>query len=226
MKVAIVDYDGTLFSKDTIPFLLGLAKKKGVPALDYYRTLTGISYWLLKYKLTKKENFDKEQFHRDIAGSFLSIYRNMNQKEIENFFKETVKEAEKYFNQSLLKELRDLQEKGYKLILLSGGFQPYVELVAKKLDFDYVFATKLDYATRGFNLKKDLDFITGKRKKETIQENFPEEMKIDWAASYAYADSYFDSDVLEMTGNPVAVNPDEKLRKMADEKGWPIIEDS
>ncbi len=226
MKLAIVDYDGTLFTKETIPFLLGLAKKKSVPAKDYYKTLVKVYLCLIKYKLSKKKNFDKEKFHKDIAKSFLSIYKNMKQEEIEKFFKETVLEAEKYFNQKLVLELKGLKEKGYKLVLLSGGFLPYVELVAQKLDLDYVFATELEYLDKGFNLEKDLLFITGKTKKETILKKFPQEMQVDWQASYAYADSYFDSDVLEMTGNPHAVNPDERLRKYALEKNWPIIEES
>lgn len=226
MKVAIVDYDGTLFTKETIPFLLGMAKKKSVPAKDYYKALVKVYICLLKYKVSRRENYDKEKFHKEIATSFLSIYQGMTKEQIEEFFRETVIEAEKYFNQKLLAQLRELKEKDYKIILLSGGFLPYVEKVAQKLEFDYVFATELEYLEKGFNLKENLLFITGKRKKETIEKYFPKELQVDWQASYAFADSYFDSDVLELTGNPHAVNPDERLRKYALDKNWPIIEES
>ena len=68
-----------------------------------------------------------------------------------------------------------------------------------------------------------MKFITGKNKKETILKKFPKEANVDWAASYSYADSYFDSDVLELTGHPHAVNPDAKLNKLALDRGWAII---
>ena len=32
------------------------------------------------------------------------------------------------------------------------------------------------------------------------------------------------STMMEMVGNPVAVNPEKELRKVAEERGWPILE--
>lgn len=123
----------------------------------------------------------------------------------------------------MLSEIKRLKSEGYKLVLLSGGFYPYVSLVGKKLDFDYIFATELKYLDKGFDLENELKFITGENKKEIILKEFPKETNVDWEASYAYADNYFDSDVLELTGNPHAVNPDTRLTKHAKDKGWAII---
>jgi phosphoserine phosphatase len=47
---------------------------------------------------------------------------------------------------------------------------------------------------------------------------------IDFAASYAYADSYSDLGLFEMVGHPVAVYPDRKLRALAEARGWPIMD--
>ncbi|MSR16226.1 MAG: HAD family hydrolase [Methylococcaceae bacterium] len=41
--------------------------------------------------------------------------------------------------------------------------------------------------------------------------------------SYFYSDSHNDLPLLQLVDNPVAVNPDEKLRQFATEKGWDII---
>lgn len=41
--------------------------------------------------------------------------------------------------------------------------------------------------------------------------------------SYFYSDSINDKPLLERVSNPVAVDPDELLRKTAEENGWPII---
>ncbi len=223
LKLAIVDYDGTLFTKESIPFLMSLAKKKDIPKKDYYLALLKVYIVVIKYKSGIFKSFGKEKFHIEVAKAFLSIFNNMDKDEIEKFFIYAAKEAENFFNPLLIEKLKVLKSEGYHMVLLSGGFLPYVKLVGEKLNFDKIFATELEYGKKGFNLKNNLKFITGKNKKEKILSNFPEECNINWAASYSFADSYFDSDVLEITGHPHAVNPDSKLKELAIEKGWPII---
>jgi len=41
--------------------------------------------------------------------------------------------------------------------------------------------------------------------------------------SYAYSDSITDLPMLEIVGNPRAVNPDRALRKVAQQRGWPVL---
>jgi phosphoserine phosphatase len=47
---------------------------------------------------------------------------------------------------------------------------------------------------------------------------------IDLAESTAYSDSYSDVPFLEAVGHPVAANPDRKLRRIAAERGWPVVD--
>jgi alcohol-forming fatty acyl-CoA reductase len=46
----------------------------------------------------------------------------------------------------------------------------------------------------------------------------------DLGASYAYADSHSDLPLLAAVGNPVAVNPDVALYRVARARGWPVEE--
>ena len=46
----------------------------------------------------------------------------------------------------------------------------------------------------------------------------------DLAESTAYSDSYSDVPFLETVGHPVAANPDRKLRRIAAERGWPVVD--
>jgi hypothetical protein len=39
----------------------------------------------------------------------------------------------------------------------------------------------------------------------------------------AYSDSITDLPLLEAVGHPTAVNPDRALRRIAEERGWPIL---
>lgn len=51
-----------------------------------------------------------------------------------------------------------------------------------------------------------------------------QERGLDLARSYAYGDSVNDTPMLEAVGNPSAINPDTKLRRLARARGWPIQE--
>src|SRR5690554_4650936 len=110
LKLAIVDYDGTLFKEETIPFLIGLAKNKKIPRLDYYKALIKIYYVVIKYKSGLDKSFDKERFHHEAAKAFLTVFNNMRKAEIESFFQEASIEAEKLFNEKIINEIKRLRE--------------------------------------------------------------------------------------------------------------------
>ncbi|MGD8627079.1 MAG: haloacid dehalogenase-like hydrolase, partial [Anaerolineae bacterium] len=53
-------------------------------------------------------------------------------------------------------------------------------------------------------------------------ERFAREHAVDLSASYFYTDSISDLPLLERVGQPVAVNPDPRLRRLARARGWQI----
>ena len=63
--------------------------------------------------------------------------------------------------------------------------------------------------------------LNGERKAQGMRE-LSEVLGVALERSYAYADSYADREFLETVGNPAAVNPDRRLRKLAQRQGWPI----
>ena len=40
--------------------------------------------------------------------------------------------------------------------------------------------------------------------------------------AYLYTDSHSDRPLLEAVGHPIAVNPDARLKRLAQKRGWPI----
>ena len=49
------------------------------------------------------------------------------------------------------------------------------------------------------------------------------EKGLDLAGSWFYSDSHNDLPLLERVENPVAVDPDTRLRALAEDRGWPVI---
>jgi len=82
-------------------------------------------------------------------------------------------------------------------------------------------ATTLEVADGVFTGNVLGEVCYGGAKREAIR-RIAERDGIALPRSHAYGDSYEDRHMLEAVGNPVAVNPDKKLRPLALEKGWAI----
>lgn len=65
------------------------------------------------------------------------------------------------------------------------------------------------------------DFLHGSRKATAVAALI-EERGIDAKASHAYSDSINDLGMLELVGNPHAVNPDAELLEVAELQSWPV----
>jgi phosphoserine phosphatase len=57
--------------------------------------------------------------------------------------------------------------------------------------------------------------------KAVLIRHFAEQHGLDFSRSYAYADHHTDHEVLRLFGNPVVINPKEKMLEIARREGWP-----
>jgi phosphoserine phosphatase len=69
----------------------------------------------------------------------------------------------------------------------------------------------------------DGPFMYGEGKAEKIM-TIAEERGYVLQSCYAYSDSASDLPMMQVVGNPVAVNPDRALQSVAHHRGWPIVE--
>jgi phosphoserine phosphatase len=68
-----------------------------------------------------------------------------------------------------------------------------------------------------------IDFYAYAENKAAAIGELAERRGYDLARSYAYSDSITDVHMLEAVGHPHVVNPDKELRKVARERGWPVL---
>ncbi len=151
------------------------------------------------------------------------LFEGIDKEDIIEFFRDCTKEIVKHFNLAIEASVIEKKAEGFHTVLCSGANMLLLEEVAKYIEFDTVLGTELNFLPDGtYDFKAPLTIITGKNKPIALLERF-NGTEINWEDSFAYGDSYYDSDMLELTGNPVAVNPDERLRRIATEKGWSIL---
>jgi HAD superfamily hydrolase (TIGR01490 family) len=112
------------------------------------------------------------------------------------------------------------RQQGHVVVLISASTQFAVQPVAEHLRVDFLCTQLIDRA----------DELTG----EVVDPPCYGAGKIVWAQRYAaargadlrdaylYTDSHSDQPLLDAVGYPVAVNPDTRLKRLAQKRSWPI----
>lgn len=110
---------------------------------------------------------------------------------------------------------------GHRIIVVSSSPEEIVKPLCRYLGIDEAIATRASTDASGQYTGEIELYAYGPGKAEAISTTADRE-GIDLANSYAYSDSATDLPMLELVGNPVAVNPDGELLKIARERGWEI----
>jgi HAD superfamily hydrolase (TIGR01490 family) len=110
--------------------------------------------------------------------------------------------------------------RGEKTFIVSGALQEVVDGVARSLGFHGAVGSRAEIADGVYTGRLERRLF-GQAKADILDEIAAAE-DLDLEASTAYSDSYTDLAFLERVGNPVAVNPDRELRKVAAARGWPV----
>jgi HAD superfamily hydrolase (TIGR01490 family) len=111
---------------------------------------------------------------------------------------------------------------GRDVIIISSSGTDIVEPIGQRLGVDLVIGTQVAIED-GQYTGEILFYAYGPNKAEAMR-TLAEERGYDLAESFAYSDSHTDLPMLEVVGNPFAVNPDTELRKIAAERDWPIVD--
>jgi len=119
-----------------------------------------------------------------------------------------------------LELIHDHRAAGRMICIISSSPEEIVEPLAHMLLVDHYIATRPEVVDGKYT--GELTFYAYGAHKATAIEELARERGIALDGSFAYSDSTTDLPMLELVGNPVAVNPDRALRQIAVERGWTI----
>lgn len=114
------------------------------------------------------------------------------------------------------------RERGDRVYIVSATLQEIVQHIADDLGFDGAIGSTCEIVD-GRYTGRSLRAAHGEGKAQAVRELAAAE-DLDLAESTAYSDSYSDVPFLETVGHPVAANPDRRLRRIARDRGWPVVE--
>ena len=113
------------------------------------------------------------------------------------------------------------QAAGRDVIIVSSSGVEVVEPIGELLGADRVIATEMVVVNGRYT--GEIGFYAYAEGKADAIRALAESEGYDLAGSYAYSDSDTDRPMLEAVGHPYAVNPDRTLRRVAEERGWPVL---
>ena len=131
----------------------------------------------------------------------------------------------KHLSKAIYPQSRALVEahmaKGHTVAIVSAATPYQVEPAARDLGIKHVMCTRMEVKNGKFTgaISEPACWGDGKA---ILGKEFAEKHGINLSGSYFYTDSYEDLPLLEIVGNPKAVNPDKELTRLAMENEWGI----
>lgn len=222
MRLAVFDFDGTIYPGETLRLFLRVLARRGGRmrrAVRLYMARSAPGYLLYKLGLWRLEMMTLAA--RGLAG----LLRGMDRDELEEFFRQCVEEATPRFNAVVLARLEAHLAAGDRVVILSGAYAPFLAAVAGRVGAGAWIGTEiLMEEGRCAGMGRH---VIGPRKVEALRAYLAEEERagtcFDLSEAFAYADGAHDLPLLLMVGRPVAVNPDPRLRREAIRRGWEVI---
>lgn len=222
MKLAVFDFDGTLFPKDTLPFLLKQWKKQRMGRRRFIGTCVSVGGMYMRYKLGLYKGGSRENVRRKAMDRFTPIFRRMTKEDVDAFFERCAAQIRPLLSAAVVSDIQKAKQQGFHTVLLSGGYQRLMDYVGASLGIDTVIGTALHYQNGRVDVTQPLDIVCGDGKATYLCSTF-DGTDVDWQASTAYADSLWDLPILQLVGMPVVVNPMPELKSHAEKMGWRII---
>jgi HAD superfamily hydrolase (TIGR01490 family) len=111
---------------------------------------------------------------------------------------------------------------GRDVVIVSSSGYEVVEPIGRMLGADRVIATRMVVEDGRYTGEIE-DYVYGPHKATAVTRIAASAgYRLD--ECYAYSDSITDAPMLEAVGHPAVVNPDKQLRKLAIERGWPVLD--
>lgn len=112
--------------------------------------------------------------------------------------------------------------RGDAVVLLTASSVYLSELVAAELGLDDVLCNRFEVDEAGAHTGRPVGNLCFGAGKLGYAEAYAQQRGVSLSDCWFYTDSYSDLPVLERMGHPVVVNPDPRLRREAERRGWPV----
>lgn len=216
LKAAFFDLDGTLLSCNLVTTYAYYARND--------RSILKSAYQFAKVLVNVPVFFGLDLYSRTHFNVFFfRAYRGMHRDRLvglaDDLFEVTLKPSIYSGSRSLLEETR---AQGYRNVLVTGALDFTIRPIDLYFGFDEIICNHLEFRNH-VATGRVLPPLVAENEKATIIREYASREGIDLEKSCAFSDSTSDIPMLTATGHPVATNPTRRLRRVAEQRGWPVV---
>ncbi|CAM6028149.1 unnamed protein product [Sphagnum balticum] len=217
LKAAFFDVDGTITRTNVVLAYFAVRMSE----LPLFLKLFWVPWFALKgifYLLI--DRIDRALFNRVFYRSYNGRSTSLKDAMAALIYKKYYKP--RIFN-GAVELIQQLKERGYKIVFVTGALDFQIAPLALDLGADFVYAAELVEKEGRFTGKLKGMAASNTEKADRMQE-YARVHGVSLADSLAFGDSIADLPMLEIAGQPHAVNPDSRLKAIATKRGWPILQ--
>lgn len=214
MRLALFDLDNTLLGGDSDHAWGDYLCERGILDAVTYKTRNDEfyqDYLAGTLNLTDYLNFSLEILGRTEMAQLDEWHRD--------FMRDCI---EPLMLPKALELIAKHREAGDKLVVITATNRFVTAPIVARLGIDTLLATECEIIDGRYS-GRTTDVPCFREGKVTRLNRWLEENQSSLEDSYFYSDSLNDLPLLEKVANPVAVDPDPKLRAEAESRGWPVI---
>lgn len=211
--IAFFDFDKTILKVDSGP-IYGLqiyrdGLTRSIPT--FKAAFGGIGYKLGLVKRRKVARWG--------VGEYQGLKRSTIAEWMANAYPKLIKP---HLSEVVVEKIREHQANGFKTGIVTASPPFFVKEAARDLGMDFVFGSDMLFIN-GVCMGVYADRYLGGPTKMKKAQSAAESEGLTLEDCWFYSDHVADLALLEAVGTPIAVSPEEKLRRIAMERSWTII---
>ncbi|MEM1031398.1 MAG: HAD family hydrolase [Myxococcota bacterium] len=212
-RPALFDLDRTLVRRDTASLYVRYQRDVGEVGA---RAQLRVAWWILQYSLGV---VDAEGVAEKALADFRGRDARAMELNCEDWYRRYVRD---HIAPGGRRAVAAHHRRGDLLAIVTGATRFVATPLAAELGIAHIVCTELEVsAEQRFTgrVVKPMCYATGK---VVRAERLATAQGFDLSDAVFYSDSITDLPLLERVGEPVAVNPDARLRRVARRRGWPV----
>jgi HAD superfamily hydrolase (TIGR01490 family) len=213
MRAALFDMDRTLVRKETASLYVRYQRELGEARR---RDLLRVTFWVAQYTLGI---IDAPEVAARAVRSFEGISESALAARCDDWFRRWVEPHVCDLGRRAVERHR---ERGDLLAIVTGASPYAAKPLGRRLGIPHIVSSELEVDESGrFTGRFVSPLCIGEGKVERAR-RFAAELGFALEEATFYSDSFTDLPLLEVVAEPVAVNPDFRLRSIAKQRGWRV----